>query len=492
MNLALAFLLCTTAPAQAPNFDFRFGSLDGWEGEGFYPAPGRGRGPSLKFGVTSSRPEDQAHTALMHLTFRAPNNAGVIRFQAHAVRGKEQEPNPNLDVLLMTSDRQIIPKQVRTREGWTAVSRVLPSQMGRSQEYLWQISAYAGQVLRIVLIDEDKRPHCHLFCSGFDIISADEFDLREFGQFMLQLVRDHKLPPVTRFESKHFVALSNADDHFTELRLNNCELIFDIFNDYFRRKGFRLREPPGKMMIAIFDSQAGFEAYLGQRMSPQITGIYHTGTNRLLVYDYGRNNAFVAQRHQDQQAARRIGLDLDRRRFIETANRQAQEFRAEANIGTVMHEVAHQLSFNTGLLNREGDVAFWVAEGLACFCEATRNGSWQGIGEMNSERLDALIQAQGRYISLHDLITRDDWLEKKPNMPSPLLAYAQSWALFSMLMHERPREMRTYLTLIYSRRTGERRVADFTQVFGSDLNRLELRYHQYMKELIETYRPPRR
>jgi hypothetical protein len=230
-------------------------------------------------------------------------------------------------------------------------------------------------------------------------------------------------------------------------------------------------------------------------MPAAVTGIYHTGTNRLLVYDYGQNVAFVAQKRHDEQMARRIGSDLDRRRQIETVNRQAEEFRTEANIGTIMHEVAHQLSFNCGLLNREGDVPFWLAEGLACFCEATHNNSWQGIGEMNAERLGPLagpVHGQGRFLSLHDLITRDDWLQGRPNPPAPLLAYAQSWALFHMLMKERPEQLRYYLALIYSRRTPDHRLADFAQAFGTDLPRLELRYTEYMKQLVERHRPPRR
>lgn len=502
MNLAIALWLGAVASAQsaptAPppeNLGFIAGTLAGWEGEGFDLAPATGRGPSLRFGVSSSDRGKPGRTGLLHLTFQVPESAGVLRFQAYALRGKDQDPDENLDVLLMAANRRVIPLQVRTADAWKTVGRLLSARNGRPREYLWNVAPYVGQTLRIVLVDEDRRPNCHLFCSGFRIVPADEFDSREFSQFMIKLEREQKLAPFARFESKHFVALSNADDRFSAHRLNNCELLYDLFFDYFRRKGFRLREPPGKLMVAIFDSQSGFEAYLGQRMSASVTGIYHTGTNRLLVYDYGQNAAFVAQQKHEQGLARRIGSDLDRRRYIETVHRQAQEFRTEANIGTIMHEVAHQLAFNSGLMSREGDVPFWLAEGLACFCEATVNSAWQGIGELNPERIEPLIgpaQGHGRFIALFDLITRDDWLQAKPNMPSPLLVYAQSWALFRMLMTERPQALRHYLALSYGRRTGEHRLADFTQAFGSDLPRLELRYHEYVKEMVERNPRPRR
>jgi hypothetical protein len=496
VNLVLALWLCnaTAAPPSLPdNLDFRTGSLEGWQGEGFYVTTGTASGPSLECGVSSSDRGSKGHTALLHLTFQLPENAGVIRFHAHAVRGRDDDPDENLDVLLMAPGKRIVPKQVRVADGWKQ-SRLLLAHKGKPREYIWNVAPYAGQSVRLVLVDDDKRPGCHVFCGGFRVIAADEFDNQEFGQFMLRLTREHRLSPVARFESKHFVALSNADDRFTGHRLNNCELFYDIFYDYFGRKGFRLREPPGKLMVAIFDSQAGFEAYLGHRMPAAVTGIYHTVSNRLLVYDYGQNEAFVAHKKHEAQKARGIWSDLDRRRYIETVNRQAQEFRTEANIGTIMHEVAHQLTFNSGMLNREGDVPFWLAEGLACYCEATQHGSWQGIGEMNTERMEPLIgpvHGHGRFISLFDLITQDTWLDARPGRPSPLLVYAQSWAMTRMLIHERPNEFRRYLALIYPRRTGERRIADFTQCFGNDLARLELRYGEYMKELVERYRRPR-
>src|SRR5262249_46237317 len=144
-------------------------------------------------------------------------------------------------------------------------------------------------------------------------------------------------------------------------------------------------------MVAIFDSQAGLEAYLGHKMPAAVTGIYHPESNRLVVYDFGQNDSFVAQKRFLQQEGRRIGSDLDRQRFIATVNREAREIRTGVNIGTIMHEVAHQLSFNTGMLNREGDVALWLAEGLACYCESTDHETWQGIGEPNPERLGPLV-----------------------------------------------------------------------------------------------------
>src|SRR5437868_13748088 len=126
---------------------------------------------------------------------------------------------------------------------------------------------------------------------------------------------------------------------------------------------------------------------------------------------------------------------------MDAMNRRAQDFRADANFGTLMHEVAHQLSFNSGMLNRDRDVPLWFGEGLACYCEPTDDGAWRGIGELNPERLINLriaMNGHGGFIRLRALIESDEWVRGQTDTGVILLGYAQSWALFRMLMEERP------------------------------------------------------
>src|SRR5262249_51444936 len=153
----------------------------------------------------------------------------------------------------------------------------------------------------------------------------------------------------------------------------------DCFFDHFRRLGFRVREPDAKMMVAVFDTQAGFESYLGVKLPSGVTGLYHPDSNRLVVYDIASNDIILAAKKHGEQQFRRVRDTAVRSRTITAFNRKIKDITNDVNIGTVMHEVAHQLSFNCGLLNRKGDVSCWLAEGLACYCEPAINGAWQGI-----------------------------------------------------------------------------------------------------------------
>jgi hypothetical protein len=492
MNLALALLLCASLPAQpsaTDNLDFHSGTLAGWEGEGFYVAPANGNGPSRACGVCSSDGGNPTRAAYLHRTFVVPPGAGVLTCTAYAVRDQDLAPAGDLDVFLLASGQRVLPKQVRTASGWKEAARILNRQDRKAREYVWHLEPYVGQTLRIALLDEDKRPGCHLFCSGFRILPASQLEVREFARYMVQLTEAHQLLPMARYDSKHFVALSNADDAFSEARLQNCELIHGLFFEHFRARGFPVKEPSGKMMVAIFDSPAGFEAYAGRALPGGVVGMYHTPTNRLLMYDFGQNANFVAQKQKAETAGRSIGTDLDRQRYITTVSRVGQEIRSGANIGTIMHEAAHLLSFNGNLLNRQGDVPMWLAEGLACYCEPTENGVWLGIGEPNPDRLKVLAVslAPDKHIPLRDLVSGDAWLRANLGGPGILVGYAESWALFSLLMEERPQALRSYLSLIYSRKTPDYRLTDFGECFGPDLGRVEARLDEYMKQLVELH-----
>ena len=69
-------------------------------------------------------------------------------------------------------------------------------------------------------------------------MSREEFEGRQFVAEMLgRLSHKHELPPLARFDSRHFLAISNTVDEYTEHRLYNCETIYALFFDHFRAEG---------------------------------------------------------------------------------------------------------------------------------------------------------------------------------------------------------------------------------------------------------------
>ncbi|MGL4553385.1 MAG: DUF1570 domain-containing protein, partial [Gemmataceae bacterium] len=416
-------------------------------------------------------------TALLHRTFRVPPDAAVLRFKAAAFRAGAGKPG-TLDIVLEAPGREYLPRLTLKGGAWEKSDAVGPADgSGGLREYIWQVDQHAGKRVRIALVDEDGRPGCHLVCSGFEVTTRDGLNARHFEDAMLDVHRKSGVPAARRFDSKRFFAFSNAGRAFTEDRLQDCELIHDTFFRHFRRKGFDLREPAEKLMVAVFSTQRGFDAYLGQSLGPHVTGMYHTPTNRLVVYDYATNSSFLTTKKGADDAAKRGTTDLDRRGKSVTYDRILRDRRDDVNVSTVMHEVAHQLSFNAGLFNRHGDVPAWLAEGLAVYCESTSSGVWQGIGEPIPSRAAAL---RGRPpVRLRSLVENDDWLRKSALVEDVVAGYSASWLLFRLLIEERPRQLKMYLEAIHPRRGPEHRLADFAGAFG-DLKKLEKRYEEYV------------
>ena len=167
-----------------------------------------------------------------------------------------------------------VPKLRRTADGWTKPSALLPLEAGISQQYCWDVQGEVGATLQIVLLDQDPRPGCHVVCSGFQVERADEVQRQQFARDVQNLQQRHKLPPLAKYASRHFTAWSNADPDFTIMRLRNCEVLYHAFAQHFERKGFDVRPPATRLMVAIFDSQQGFEAYLGRKMPNSLVGVY--------------------------------------------------------------------------------------------------------------------------------------------------------------------------------------------------------------------------
>lgn len=471
---------------QTANLDFSHGTLKGWEGGGFYITAGNPRGPGPACGACSSDAGSPDRRGMIRFVFMVPAGVSQLTFQAFASTPLRIEPDHRLDVVLAGEDKVPVPRQVRTSSGtWTPAPRILSRWQGKPRDYAWDVSHLQGHRVQVVLLDQDDRPGCHLYATGFRFLKATAFQDEEFFRYMVELEGKHGLAPVSRYDSKRFTAISNASEKFSMQSVRFCEVMYDLFYHHFQKKGFRLRHPGQTLMLAVFDGPDGFDAYLKTKMPAGVTGIYHQGTNRLVIYDLRENRALVKGRDEALKKAKwGRKIDKDKGKVVDSVYKHFDEIAKDLNVSTTMHEAAHQLSFNCGLLNRDGDVAAWLAEGLACYCEATDSGDWQAIGSFNPARVNDLRQpVAGRrpWIPLSKLIEADGWLDGG----QVLQGYAQSWALFHMLMHEQTPALRNYLSAVYPRQAPEYRLEDFRNAFG-EIEAFEKRYVAYMKKLVES------
>ena len=264
--------------------------------------------------------------------------------------------------------------------------------------------------------------------------------------------------PLVTVRSHHYVAIGDAAEAFIKLILGDCEQLATDFQKHFQSHGFAVRLPEHRLVVAIFRDDHSFGKFFNlpplielaeRKEAIQSAGRYYLTTNTLFIFDW---------------------------RNVPIANRPASK-----NIQTLSHEGIHQLSFNTGLLNREGDTPKAIIEGLGTYGEARKTIGASDLGRPNLSRMDDLAKFQRRvaWIPVRELLT-EDAIFQSGSSARVMLGYAQSWLLVHYLMKDQemlPR-FRNYLQAIAKRTRPNRRLED-AQAHLGDLDRLDRDLRRY-------------
>ncbi len=96
------------------------------------------------------------------------------------------------------------------------------------------------------------------------------------------------------------------------------------------------------MTVITLKDDSSFRAFIGADPGDDVGGHYDLETNQLVVFD------FRDKKEDKPGNAERV------------------------NLFSLIHETAHMLCFNTGLLSRQADVPDCISEGLATFVEMWR------------------------------------------------------------------------------------------------------------------------
>jgi hypothetical protein len=240
----------------------------------------------------------------------------------------------------------------------------------------------------------------------------------------------------------HYLAIGDAPARFREEALELCEKLLGSYQKYFQNKQFEIKQPARRMTVVVLAGRVSYAAYKGEPVGSEEAGLYEIDTDQLVIFD---------ARGPGGPAGGLQGVDP-----------------RSMNTFSLVHEAIHQLTYDTGLLTRGGDVPLAVTEGLATYGELWSK-THPVIGVFNRLRLQVLGQAGTEWIPVAKLLTDDEVFS---NVGTVQAAYAEAWLLTHMLMKNRSAKFRAYLGLIRHRTDARHRADDATQALG-DLDRLD-------------------
>jgi hypothetical protein len=237
------------------------------------------------------------------------------------------------------------------------------------------------------------------------------------------------------------------------------EELFNRFTHYFRVRGFSLVDPPYPLVAVVFRDEAEYFRYAtagGKPMQPGTLGHYDPTTNRVFLFD----------------ATGGSGGDWSE------------------NASTIIHEATHQTAYNVGVHKRFVAVPRWLVEGLATMFEA------RGVWNVQYDRSQSDRVNRGRLLDFRDYVAD----RRKSGALEALLtsdqafrsdtegAYAEAWALSFYLCETQPRLYAQYLTKtterpLFSDYSAAERMADFQDIFGSELRMIDMKFLRFMEEV---------
>lgn len=264
-------------------------------------------------------------------------------------------------------------------------------------------------------------------------------------------------PKVSR--SERFVVVSNARPEFVRQVLHIAEDTAMAYNSYMNRGRMPVKFQDNRMMIVVLANAGQYNKLMGEKKGRNEGGHFDLDENWTVTFDHrGRS-------------------------------RSTKSMLERANQVTLIHEVTHQISYNTGLLNINTDTPMLVSEGLATLAEPAGSAVTAGFGQLNQPRIAVMARIMRRnpkaFIPLRDLITSDDAFFADDD-PTLQMAYGQAWLFWDTAMNHQQfsGKMPIYLKRIDGRLNPDTRFDDFVAAFGS-ISEMEQAMYQNLQNLIK-------
>ncbi len=332
-----------------------------------------------------------------------------------------------------------------------------------------------------------------------------------------------RLGPDFRIErTDHFSLAVQRDSRTASYRGKILEDLHAAFTLHATRLGFELTPGVRKHAMVFTPTRAQFLELVGaDGASPGLGGAYLHAPRLACFYDtLGRQedrtrmtrageiqgdlrrmrreiarlpaDATVELRYR-QAPTRRYARDEALARLDEALRRVRREgvelvYRlGEDSLGIMLHEAAHQLTFEMGLVAAGRHTPLWLIEGLATLFEPIRHGFLLETNQPHWGRwanLEARRRA-GDPIDVPALIAKDDGFRGDDPTKSAR-AYDDAWGLVHFLSTREPTGFTRYVKRVQSRReepNEAQRTADFEESFGTPVAEIASRLHRFLEEL---------
>ena len=198
-----------------------------------------------------------------------------------------------------------------------------------------------------------------------------------------------------------------------------------------------------------------------------LDGYYSTLTNRVAIVQRDqkarRSEEAVPPSGSNPEAV--VAAHRSQREGVLAMAATGQQF----DVTRLTHEVAHQLSFNSGIQKRGVMYPLWISEGLATNFEFDGTGS-AGLEHGNAPRCNGLLEtyAAGELVPLRQFVVQTT---VSPDLHVGRRYYAQAWGFFQFILAEHPESLRIYLQRVATNHAEHRdattMLAEFTEAFGS-------------------------
>ena len=271
-------------------------------------------------------------------------------------------------------------------------------------------------------------------------------------------------------KTAHYLVFYQSSERFARDSADLLEKLYERLSGALRKQKIPVAEAEFPLVAVIFRSEDDFRA--NREIAREVQAYYEILSNRIFFYEKGKRDS------------------------------AAPEVSAFRKPQTVAHEGTHQILHNIGIQPRMSPWPIWFVEGLAEYCSPPRSSkkgglAWDGLGQVNPIHLATIRD-------LDDPMAGE--VRGGPSPPSardrgqPLVEYlvtrseltptdyALSWGLAHYLAVERVEQFVAYIRKLnqlkpFETRTPEDQLADFREVFGENLAKLDAQVAKHLSRL---------